>query len=79
MKFILGKKINMTQVWDEDKVIAVTKVQAGPCVITQVKDRNSDYYQAVQIAFGERKSKNISKPVRGHLKKAGIERKMLDI
>lgn len=74
MKFILGKKINMTQVWDEDKVIAVTKVQAGPCVITQVKDRNSDSYQAMQIAFGERKSKNISKPVRGHLKKAGIEK-----
>ncbi len=74
MKFILGKKVNMTQVWDNDKVVAVTKVQAGPCILTQVKDDNSDSYKAIQVAFGERKSKNISKPVRGHLKKAGIEK-----
>lgn len=74
MKFILGKKVNMTQLWDGDKVVAVTKVQAGPCVLTQIKEDNSDSYKAVQIAFGERKIKNISKPVRGHLKKAGIEK-----
>lgn len=74
MKFILGKKVNMTQIWDGDKVVAVTKVQAGPCVITQVKDDNTDSYKALQVAFGERKNKNISKPVRGHLKKAGIEK-----
>lgn len=74
MKFILGKKINMTQVWDNDKVVAVTKVQAGPCVITQVKDVNPDSYKAVQLAFGEKKVKNVSKPLRGHFKKAGIEK-----
>ncbi len=73
MKFILGKKVNMTQVWDNDKVIAVTKVQAGPCYITQIKNTEKDSYQAVQVAFGEKKVKNISKPVRGHLKKAGKE------
>lgn len=74
MKFILGKKINMTQLWDNDKVVAVTRVQAGPCVITQVKDDSTDNYRAIQLAYGERKPKNISKPVRGHLKKAGIEK-----
>ncbi|HPT08509.1 MAG TPA: 50S ribosomal protein L3 [bacterium] len=72
MKFILGKKVNMTQIWDNDKVIAVTKVSAGPCFITQIKDVSTDSYQAVQLAYGEKKVKNISKPVRGHLKKAGI-------
>ena len=74
MKFILGKKVNMTQIWDNDKVIAVTKVQAGPCYITQIKNTEKDSYQAIQVAFGEKKVKNISKPVRGHLKKAGIEK-----
>lgn len=74
MKFILGKKVNMTQIWQDDKVLAVTKVQAGPCFITQIKDQNNDSYQAIQVAFAEKKSKNISKPVRGHLKKAGIEK-----
>jgi large subunit ribosomal protein L3 len=74
MKFILGKKINMTQFWDNDKVVAVTKVQAGPCIITQVKDDSTDNYKAIQLAYGERKPKNISKSVRGHLKKAGIEK-----
>jgi large subunit ribosomal protein L3 len=76
MKFILGKKVNMTQIWDEKSdSVAVTKIQAGPCVITQVKDDNTDNYKALQVAYGEKKSnKNISKPVRGHLKKAGIEK-----
>ena len=60
MKFILGKKVNMTQVWDNDKVIAVTKVQAGPCYITQIRNTEKDSYQAIQVAFGEKKVKNIS-------------------
>jgi large subunit ribosomal protein L3 len=72
MKFILGKKMNMTQIWEGDKCISVTKVIAGPCVISQVKDTGSDNYKALQLAFGTRKAKNISKPVRSHLKKAGI-------
>ena len=74
MKFILGTKVNMTQVWDDDKVVAVTKVQAGPCRITQVKNIENDSYRAVQLAFGEKKVKNVPKPIRGHLKKAGIEK-----
>ena len=79
MKFILGKKINMTQVWDEKgQAVAVTRVQAGPCIVTQVKDEKNDGYQAVQIAYDRKKVKNVSKPVRGHLKKAGFYQKMLD-
>lgn len=73
MKFILGKKMNMTQVWEGDKCVSVTKVAAGPCVISQVKDMGSDNYRALQLAYGQRKVKNISKPVRLHMKKAGIE------
>lgn len=73
MKFILGKKLSMTQVWKNDKVVAVTPVLAGPCVITQVKTTNSDGYEALQIAFGVRKEKNISKPQLGHFKAAGVK------
>ena len=73
MKFILGKKIKMTQLWDDKgQVVAVSQIQAGPCTVTQVKDELSDGYQAVQVAYGQKKTKNISKPVRGHLKKAGF-------
>ena len=73
MKFILGKKMSMTQVWQDDKVIAVTPVMAGPCVIAQVKTKDKDGYQAVQVAFGDRKAKNINKPQLGHVKKLGIK------
>lgn len=60
----------MTQVWVGDRVIAVTPVQAGPCVVTQVKNDKSDGYSALQIGFGWRKLKNIAKPQIGHLKGA---------
>ena len=67
MKFILGTKIGMSQVFDEKgKVIPVTLVKAGPCTVTQVKAEDKDKYQAVQIGFGKRKKMN--KPQRGHLK-----------
>ncbi len=69
MKFILGKKIDMTQVWQDDKVEAVTRVQAGPCMVVQVKTQSKDGYEAVQIGFGEKKEKNIKKPQKGHFKK----------
>ncbi|MCF7860495.1 50S ribosomal protein L3, partial [Patescibacteria group bacterium] len=72
MKFTLGKKMQMTQLWDNDKVLAVTPVLAGPCTITQVKTQATDKYSALQIAFGVRKSKNIKKPQLGHFKKAGV-------
>lgn len=72
MKFIIGKKIEMTQVWQGEKVVAVTKIQAGPCPVVQLKNEKSDGYAAVQLGFGQRKEKNIKKPQIGRLKKAGI-------
>jgi large subunit ribosomal protein L3 len=76
MKFIIGKKIEMTQVWQGENVVAVTKVQAGPCFVSQVKTQAKDGYEAVQLGFGSKKEKNIKKPQLGHLKKVkakGIE------
>jgi len=76
MKFIIGKKIDMTQIWQGEKVIAVTRVQAGPCPVVQVKTAKSkDGYAAVQLGFDERKEKNVKKPQAGHLKKAGVSAK----
>lgn len=72
MKFILGKKMPMTQIWEDDKVVAVTPVLAGPCVITQVKAQGKDKYSALQLAFGSRKSKNLKKPQKQQFAKAGV-------
>ncbi|MBU3924880.1 50S ribosomal protein L3 [Patescibacteria group bacterium] len=70
-KFILGKKLGMTRVFDKSgKLIPVTVIEAGPCVITQVKTEKKDRYNAVQIGFG--KAKKISKPKAGLLKKLGM-------
>ena len=63
----------MTQVWKGENVIPVTRLQAGPCVVVQVKTKDKDNYRAVQLAFAARKEKNMSKSVKGHLKKLGIE------
>lgn len=63
----------MTQVWVGDKVQAVTPVEAGPCVVVQIKNTESDGYQAVQLGFGVRKEKNIRKPQVGHLAKSGAK------
>ncbi len=72
MKFILGKKMHMTQVFSDDgTVVPVTVIQAGPMVVTQVKTKDTDGYEAVQVGFGARKAKNISKPVLGHMKNLG--------
>lgn len=71
MKFILGKKIEMTQIWVGEDKKAVTKVQAGPVVVSQIKTLDKDGYSAVQVAFGEKKAKNLSKSVLGHLKNLG--------
>jgi len=73
MKFILGKKMQMTQIWANDKVMAVTPVLAGPCTVTQVKTKETDSYDALQVAFGNRKEKNIKKPQLGHFKAAGVK------
>lgn len=73
MNGLLGKKIGMTQVFDDTgKVVPVTVVQAGPCYVTQVKTLENDGYQAVQLGFEEKKEKNTTRPVLGHLKKAGL-------
>ena len=75
MKFIIGKKLDMTQTWQGDKVEAVTRVQAGPCTIVQVKTSQKDGYEAIQVGFGEKKEKNIKKPQKGHFKKVIKESK----
>ncbi len=62
MKFILGKKIGMSQKFQEDKVIPITTIQAGPCTITQIKTKDKDKTQAVQISFEELKEKKVKKP-----------------
>lgn len=71
MKFIIGKKGEMTTIWRNGEDLAVTKVQAGPCVVSQIKDEKNDGYNAVQIAYGTRKEKNIKKPQKGHMKDLG--------
>src|SRR3954467_9931565 len=72
-KGILGRKIGMTQVWDEEnRVIPVTVIQAGPCHVTQLKTPERDGYAAVQLAFGETKSSRLNKPELGHLAKSGV-------
>lgn len=73
MKFIIGKKLDMTQIWRGGNVIGVTRVQAGPCTVVQIKGDDKDGYSAVQVGFGERKEKNIAKPQLKHMKKAGVK------
>ena len=68
MKFLLGTKVGMTQIFDEDGVVTpVTVIQAGPCYVTQVKTNDRDGYEAVQIGFGETKEHRLSKGEKGHL------------
>lgn len=72
MKFILGTKLNMAQVWGEDgKVQPVTVISVGPNVVTQVRTVEKDGYSAVQVGFGSRNPKRISKAVKGHVKDLG--------
>jgi large subunit ribosomal protein L3 len=71
MPGIIGRKVGMTSIFGaEGENIACTVIEAGPCVVTQVKNVESDGYRAVQLAFGEKKEKNTSKPLLGHFKKA---------
>ena len=66
---ILGRKLGMTQVWsDDDKLLPVTVIEAGPCVVTQVKTEKRDGYRAVQIGFGDIKAKKLNKPMAGPLR-----------
>ena len=69
---IIGKKIGMTSIFtDAGLSIACTVIEAGPCTVTQVKDEEADGYKAVQLGFGEKKAKNVSKPLQGHFAKSG--------
>lgn len=71
MPGIIGRKIGMTSVFNADgQNVAVTVIEAGPCVVTQVKTPDSDGYKALQLAFGEKKEKNTTNPLVGHFKKA---------
>jgi large subunit ribosomal protein L3 len=75
-KAILAKKIGMTQIFAEDgTLVPVTVLEAGPCVVTQIKTVDNDGYQALQVGFGEIRSKLVNKPKTGHFKKAGTEPK----
>ena len=73
IKGVLGKKLGMTQVFDaNNKMVTVTVVEAGPCVVTQIRTPEKDGYSAVQIAFGAIDPKKITKPLAGHFAKAGV-------
>ena len=72
-KAIIGKKVGMTQIFDEaGKVVPVTVIEAGPCTVVQKKTAEKEGYLSVQLGFEDRKARQISKPERGHLEKAGV-------
>jgi len=72
MSGLIGKKIGMTSLYDADgQALACTVIQAGPCVVTQLRTEGKDGYKAVQLAYGEKKEKNTTKPMLGHFKAAG--------
>lgn len=74
MSGLLGKKIGMTRIFDnEGNIVPVTIVEAGPCYVTQIKTEENDGYEAVQIGYDQKKEKNTTKPVLGHLKKAKVQ------
>ncbi|MGE5591440.1 MAG: 50S ribosomal protein L3 [Bacillota bacterium] len=72
-KAILGKKLGMTQIFDDQgRQIPVTVVEAGPCVVVQKKTRETDGYEALQVAFGDIKPQHVTKPTQGHFARAGV-------
>ncbi|GKU27772.1 50S ribosomal protein L3 [Clostridium folliculivorans] len=72
-KAILGKKIGMTQIFDQNgKVVPVTVIEAGPCVVVQKKTIEKDGYEAIQVGFGDVREKLVNKPMKGHFAKAGV-------
>ena len=81
MPGLIGKKIGMTSVFSADgKNVPCTVIEAGPCVVTQIKTVDNDGYEAVQLAFDEKKEKSTSKPMKGHFEKAGTtpKRKLVE-
>lgn len=74
MKGLLGKKIGMTNVFDEKgNSISVTVIEAGPCPITAIRTKERDGYEALQVAFGEKRESVVNKPMKGHFAKAGVK------
>ena len=77
-KALIGKKIGMTQIFDEKgKVVPVTVVEAGPCVVSQIKTVETDGYTAIQMGYGDIKPKHVTKPLQGHFKKADVAPKRI--
>jgi len=73
VKGLLGRKLGMTQMWDENnRIIPVTVIEAGPCVVTQVRTPERDGYSAIQLGFGQIKAKAVTQPMRGHFEKAEV-------
>lgn len=74
MSGILGKKIGMTSIFDDNgQMIPCTIIEAGPCYVTQVKTKDRDGYEAVQLGFDEIKERLVNKPIKGHLKRSGVK------
>jgi len=75
-KGILGKKLGMTSIFDEKgQVIPCTVIEAGPCFVTQIKTKENDGYEAIQLAFDEKREQSVNKPERGHYGKSGVKPK----
>lgn len=82
MPGLIGKKVGMTSIFtDEGKNVACTVIEAGPCVVTQIKTQDTDGYNAVQVAFDDKKEKNCNKALQGHFKRANVspKRKLVEI
>lgn len=78
MRGLIGRKIGMSQIFTESgKVVPVTLLEVGPCVVTQVKTKQKDGYDAIQLGFGVVKEKHTTKPLAGHFKKVGVELKKI--
>ena len=71
-KAIIGKKLGMTSIFQDGMMLPVTVIEAGPCVITQVKTKENDGYEGVQVGFLQKKEKHITKPLAGHFKKGNV-------
>ena len=77
-KAILGRKLGMTQIFDENgKIVPVTVIEAGPCVVTQIKTAEKDGYDAIQVGFDDIREKLVNKPRQGQFKKAGVPLKRI--
>jgi len=76
MRGLIGKKVGMTQVYTKEGVmVPVTVIEAGPCVVTQVKTVDNDGYEAIQVGYGVKKEKHLNKPLEGHFKRAKVSPK----